>query len=81
MNLAKVSVNGQITVPVDIRRKLKVKEGDKLIFFENRYGEITIQNSSIMAIKEAQKELKDVNISEDEILKDIMGSRYAKEEQ
>ena len=76
MNLARVSINGQITVPVEIRRKLKVKDGDKLLFIENKNGEIIIQNSSIIAIKEAQKELKDVNISEDEILNDIMKSRY-----
>lgn len=29
MNLAKVSGNGQITVPVEIRRRLNIKEGDK----------------------------------------------------
>ena len=80
MNLARVSVNGQITVPIEIRRKLKVKDGDKLLFLENKNGEIIIQNSSIIAIKEAQKELKDVNISEDEILEDIMNLRYAKED-
>jgi AbrB family looped-hinge helix DNA binding protein len=80
MNLAKISVNGQITVPVEIRRKLKVKEGDKLLFFENKNGEITVQNSSIVAIKEAQKELENINISEEEILNTIMEIRYAKEE-
>ena len=79
MNLARVSVNGQITVPAEIRRKLKVKDGDKILFFENKKGEIIIQNSSILAIKEAQKELKDVDVSEDEILNDIMESRYSKE--
>lgn len=29
MNLARVSANGQITVPVEIRRALKLREGDK----------------------------------------------------
>ena len=80
MNLARVSVNGQITVPAEIRRKLKVKDGDKIIFFENKKGEIVIQNSSIIAIKEAQKELKDVDISDDEVLDKIMELRYAKED-
>ena len=79
MNLARVSVNGQITVPIEIRKKLKVKDGDKLLFIENKNGEIIIQNSSIIAIKEAQKELKNVDISEDEILNDIMELRYEKE--
>ena len=79
MNLARISVNGQITVPVEIRRKLKVKNGDKLLFLENKNGEIVIQNSSVIAIKEAQAELKDINLSEDEILNDIMKERYRKE--
>ena len=39
MNLAKVSANGQVTVPVEIRRKLHLKEGDKLLFVEQD-GEI-----------------------------------------
>ena len=80
MNLARVSVNGQITVPVEIRRKLRVKDGDKLLFIENKNGEIVVQNSSIISIKEAQKELEDVNVSEDEILNDIMELRYSKED-
>ena len=49
MNLAKVSANGQVTVPVDIRRKLQLKEGDKLLFIE-RDGEIVINHASATAI-------------------------------
>jgi len=79
MNLAKVSSNGQITVPVEIRRKLKLQEGDKILFLENEKGEIILQNSSRIAIKEAQKALKDVNVSEEEILKDVMELRYSKD--
>ncbi len=78
MNLAKVSSNGQITVPIEIRRKLDVKEGDKIIFLEKPNGEITLQNSSIIAIREAQDKLSDVQLSEDEILQDVMDIRYDK---
>jgi len=53
MNLAKVSANGQVTVPVEIRRKLRLKEGDKLLFIE-RDGEIVINNASATAIIRAQ---------------------------
>ena len=53
MNLAKVSANGQVTVPVEIRRKLHLKEGDKLLFIE-RDGEIMINNASATAIVRAQ---------------------------
>jgi AbrB family looped-hinge helix DNA binding protein len=81
MNLARVSSNGQVTVPVEIRRKLNIKEGDKILFFENAKGEIVLQNSSRVAIREAQAALRDVSSSEEEILQDIMELRYSKKEQ
>jgi AbrB family looped-hinge helix DNA binding protein len=55
MNLAKVSANGQVTVPVEIRKKLDLKEGDKIIFFERGDGEVVINNASATAIINAQK--------------------------
>ena len=55
MNLAKVSANGQITVPVEIRRALKLKEGDKLLFLQRENGEIVVDNASASAILKAQK--------------------------
>jgi len=76
MNLARVSNNGQITVPVEIRRALKVKAGDKILFFKKDNGEIIVQNTNITAIGEAQKAVAGSNYSEDEILADIMESRY-----
>lgn len=53
MNLAKVSANGQVTVPVEIRRRLQLKEGDKLLFIE-RDGQIVIDNASATAILRTQ---------------------------
>jgi len=65
MNLAKVSANGQVTVPIEIRRKLNLKEGDKIIFFERTDGEVVINNASASglfgsstAIINAQKAFK-----------------------
>jgi AbrB family looped-hinge helix DNA binding protein len=55
MNLAKVSANGQVTVPVEIRRKLNLKEGDKILFFERSNGEVVIDNASATAILNAQR--------------------------
>ena len=55
MNLAKVSANGQVTVPVEIRKKLNLKEGDKILFFERSDGEVVIDNASATAIINAQK--------------------------
>ncbi len=54
MNLAKISANGQITVPVEIRRLLGLKSGDKILFFQKQDGEIVISNASSTAIRKAQ---------------------------
>ncbi len=57
MNLAKISANGQITVPVEIRRKLGLKSGDKILFYQKEDGEIVLTNASAQAIKKAQAAL------------------------
>lgn len=44
MELAKVTSRGQITLPLAIRRKLDVKEGDKVVFYEEN-GRIVIENA------------------------------------
>ena len=54
MNLAKISANGQITVPIEIRRLLDLKSGDKILFFQKKDGEIVISNASSQAIRKAQ---------------------------
>jgi len=79
MNLAKVSANGQITVPVEIRRALKLKEGDKILFYQKENGEITVNNTSLVAIAEAQESVSGSNYSEDEILADVMQLRYGEQ--
>jgi len=38
MQVAKVTSKGQITLPIQIRRTLKVKEGDNVIFMPNTNG-------------------------------------------
>ena len=54
MELAKVTSKGQITIPIDIRRKLRIKEGSKVLFIEDA-GRIYIANSSMEALREAQE--------------------------
>lgn len=54
MNLAKLSSSGQITVPIEIRRALNLKPGDKVLFIQNEKGQITIGNASAQAIYKAQ---------------------------
>ena len=53
MNLAKISANGQITVPVEIRRRLGLKPGDKILFLQNQDGEIVLSNASAAAVRKA----------------------------
>ena len=56
MELAKITSKGQITIPVDIRRKLGVKEGDKVLFVEEA-GKVYILNASVVAmIKQLRRE-------------------------
>jgi antitoxin PrlF len=57
MDLARITSKGQITIPVGIRKKLNLKEGDKVIFIED--GEkIIFANSSMIALKELQEGMK-----------------------
>ena len=53
MELAKVTLRGQITIPVEIRKKLGVKDGDKVVFIEEN-GRIVMENSVRLALKDAQ---------------------------
>jgi antitoxin PrlF len=53
MEIAKITSKGQVTIPIDIRRKLGVKEGDKILFVEEE-GKIYILNASMEALRKAQ---------------------------
>ena len=54
MNLAKISANGQITLPIEIRRLLGLKSGDKVLFLRKPDGEIVLSNASAQAIRKGQ---------------------------
>ena len=54
MELAKVTSKGQITIPVEIRRKLGIKNGDKILFMEEG-GKVYMMNSSMDAFSAAQR--------------------------
>ena len=55
MELAKVMSKGQVTIPVNIRKRLNLKEGDKVIFLE-KDGKILIANSAMVALSQVQEE-------------------------
>lgn len=57
MDIAKVTSKGQITIPIDVRRKLKLKEGDKVIFLE-KGEDIVIRNAEMQILYETQRAFK-----------------------
>ena len=44
MELAKLTTKGQITIPAEIRKRLNVRAGDKVVFLEEN-GRILIENA------------------------------------
>ncbi len=57
MDIARVTSNGQITIPADIRRRLNIKDGDKVLFMESDEG-VLMLNSSVVAFKQLQLEME-----------------------
>lgn len=88
MEVAKITSRGQITIPIDIRKKLGVREGDKVVFFED-HGQIIVANAAKIAFAnmreafkgEAErlglKDEKDIIALVDEVRKDLWEERYA----
>lgn len=54
MEIAKITSKGQITIPIEIRRKLNLKDGDKVIFIE-RGDHIIFANAANTAFLNIQK--------------------------
>ena len=54
MDVAKLTVKGQVTIPVEIRRKLGLKEGDKVLFVEQG-DNVVLMNSNRLAFKQFQQ--------------------------
>lgn len=57
MELAKITAKGQITIPIHIRKKLNLKDGDKVVFIEEN-GRVIMENSTKVALREVQEEFK-----------------------
>jgi len=53
MELAKVTSQGQITIPADIRKYLSLKGGDKVVLIKEN-GRVVMANSTMLALKEVQ---------------------------
>ena len=50
MELAKVTSKGQVTIPIAIRKRLGIKDGDKLLFVEKPDG-VVLMNPTMMALE------------------------------
>jgi len=57
MELAKVTSKGQITIPLEIRNRLRLKTGDK-VFFEERKGKVYITNASQLTLSNVQTQMQ-----------------------
>ena len=88
MEVAKITSRGQVTIPIDIRRKLGVKEGDKIIFAEddNRIfvvnaAKIAFANMRAAFTSEAErlglKDESDIVALVDEVREEMWKERYA----
>jgi AbrB family looped-hinge helix DNA binding protein len=53
MNLARITAKGQITIPIEIRKSLGVKAGDKVVFIKSENG-IMLANSNKVAWENIQ---------------------------
>lgn len=57
MELAKITTRGQITLPLEIRKRLKVGEGDKVVFYEDN-GRIIVENAAKLAFAQVREDFK-----------------------
>jgi len=58
MEVAKITAKGQITIPVAIRRQMKLKDGDKVLFIEDG-GRYYVENAALVAINRMQEAFAD----------------------
>lgn len=58
MDIAKITSKGQITIPIEIRKLLGLKEGDKVLFVQDGDHKVTMMNASMQAILELQEAFK-----------------------
>lgn len=82
MELAKITSKGQITLPINIRKALKLRGGDKVAFIEKN-GQYILVNPVMLAIREVQDnfygeaerlDLEDINDVVD-LVKDVRKSK------
>ena len=64
MEMAKVTSKGQITIPVSIRRRLDINEGDKLLFIDRPEGVMMVNPNLLPGGRAEVSEELDIQDSE-----------------
>ena len=62
MEMAKVTSKGQITIPVSIRRRLNINEGDKLLFIDSPDGVVMVNPDMLQSGNDLDMQ-QDIGIS------------------
>lgn len=77
MNLAKLSANGQIIVPAEVRRRLHLLPGDKLLFIEKSNGEVAVTEAGLAAMAQTQEAFAgaaaDFGVSDGDGVQELVG--------
>ena len=88
IDVSRVTTKGQVTIPLEFRKKLKIKEGDKVVFIE-KDGLIFIGNSNRIVLEDfaramaGEAEKAGITTEEDvaklvkEIRREIWEKKYA----
>lgn len=74
MELSRVSVKGQVTVPKAIRERLNLREGDRVAFLEER-GQVILTKASVVALRDLQDAIRAEadaqGVTEEELLREL----------
>lgn len=74
MELSRLSVKGQVTVPKAIRERLNLREGDRVAFLEER-GQVILTKASVVALRDLQDmiraEADAQGVTEEELLREL----------
>jgi AbrB family looped-hinge helix DNA binding protein len=54
VDVARISVSGQVTIPAGIRQRLGLKSGDKVVFIEDG-GRYYVENAALVAFNRMQE--------------------------
>jgi len=87
MEIAKITSKGQVTIPIAVRKRLGLKDGDKVLFLERPEGVVMV-NPTMMALEkigrafEGEAERVGLETEEDVVamIKEIREERWALEE-